>query len=56
MRTGEAVREEAVDIVGVSGSDVASRDVVGLELSACSGAVFEAAGRPSDLSLISSAR
>lgn len=56
MRTGEVVREEAVAIVGISDSDIASRDNVGLEPSPCFGMVFEAAGGPSDLILISSAR
>lgn len=56
MRTGEVVREEADDILGVSASAEASRDSEGLELSPCLGAVFEETGGPSDLSLISSAR
>lgn len=56
MRTGEVVREEVDGMTGVSASDEASRDSVGLELSPCFVVVFEAAGGPSDLSLISSAR
>jgi hypothetical protein len=56
VRTGEVVRDEGGDTMGMSASEEGSRDKVGFVWSACFGVVFAATGGPSDFSFMSSAK